>query len=80
MVVIVCDGAGTVLRTDVLTEGASDPSLLPVRDVLALVLAAGGSSFGVAHNHPTGCLDTSKADCRATSRLGAGATVVGLRF
>ncbi|MEW1611534.1 MULTISPECIES: DNA repair protein RadC [unclassified Streptomyces] len=80
VVVIVCDTAGTVLRTSVLTEGASDRSLLPVRDVLALVLAAGGASFGVAHNHPTGRTDPSEADRRATSRLAAGAAAVGLRF
>ncbi|MGW3506842.1 JAB domain-containing protein [Streptomyces sp. NPDC000994] len=80
VVVIVCDSASTVLRTDVLTEGVSDHSLLPVRDVLALVLAARGASFGVAHNHPTGRLDPSEADRHATSRLTTGATAVGLRF
>ncbi|MEU3275580.1 JAB domain-containing protein [Streptomyces antibioticus] len=80
VVVVVCDGTGTVLRTSVLTEGAVDRSLLPVRDVLALVLAAGGTSFGVAHNHPTGRLDPSDADRRATARIAAGAAAVGLRF
>ncbi|MFI8302987.1 RadC family protein [Streptomyces sp. NPDC085927] len=80
VVVVVCDGSGSVLRTAVLTEGATDRSLIPVRDVLALVLAAGGTSFGVAHNHPTGCTDPSEADRRATTRLAAGAAAVGLRF
>lgn len=80
VVVVVCDGTGTVLRTSVLTEGATDRSLLPIRDALALVLAAGGTSFGVAHNHPTGCTDPSEADRRATTRLAAGATTVSLRF
>ncbi|WP_217505135.1 JAB domain-containing protein [Streptomyces lunaelactis] len=80
VVVVICDGAGTVLRTTVLTEGASDRSLLPVRDVLALVLAAGGASFGVAHNHPTGRTDPSEADRRTTTRLAAGAAAVGLHF
>nr|WP_240468276.1 JAB domain-containing protein [Streptomyces dangxiongensis] len=80
VVVVICDGSGSVLRTPVLTEGVTDRSLLPVRDVLALVLAAGGTSFGVAHNHPTGCTDPSEADRRATTRLAAGAATVGLRF
>ncbi|WP_307056037.1 JAB domain-containing protein [Streptomyces achromogenes] len=80
VVVVVCDGSGSVIRTTVLTEGVTDRSLLPVRDVLALVLAAGGTSFGVAHNHPTGCTDPSEADRRATTRLTAGAATVGLRF
>ncbi|MFZ4154060.1 JAB domain-containing protein [Streptomyces pseudogriseolus] len=80
VVVVVCDRSGWVLRTAVLTEGATDRSLLPVRDVLALVLATGGTSFGVAHNHPTGCTDPSEADLHATTRLAAGAEAVGLRF
>jgi DNA repair protein RadC len=80
VVVVICDSAGTVIRTSVLTEGASDRSLLPVRDVLALVLSAGGASFGVAHNHPTGRTDPSEADRRTTTRLAAGAEAVGLRF
>ncbi|WP_200307455.1 JAB domain-containing protein [Streptomyces adelaidensis] len=80
VVVVVCDRSGSVIRTTVLTEGATDRSLLPVRDVLALALAAGGTSFGVAHNHPTGCADPSEADRRATTRLAAGAGAVGLRF
>ncbi|MFF0478991.1 RadC family protein [Streptomyces sp. NPDC004284] len=80
VVVVVCDGAGAVLRTTALTEGASDHSLLPVRDVLSLTLASGGASFGVAHNHPTGRLAPSEADRRATTRLAGGAAAVGLRF
>ncbi|WP_223243285.1 RadC family protein [Streptomyces sp. CBMA123] len=80
VVVVVCDGAGAVLRTAVLTEGSSDRSLIPVRDVLALVLAVGGTSFGVVHNHPTGQADPSAADRLVTARLAAGAEAVGLRF
>ncbi len=70
-----------VLRTAVLTEGAADRSLLPVRDVLTLVLAASGTAFGVAHNHPTGRVEPSEPDRLATARLAAGAKkAVGLRF
>lgn len=32
----------------------TDRSLLHVRDVLGAVLATGGASFAVAHNHPSG--------------------------
>ncbi|MER5929362.1 DNA repair protein RadC [Streptomyces sp. NPDC002054] len=80
VVVVVCDRAGTVLRTAILTDGASDRALLPVRDVLALALAAGGTAFGVAHNHPTGSLTPSEADRLSTLRLATGAEAVGLRF
>jgi len=80
VVVVMCDAAGAVLRKTTLTEGAVDRSLLPVRDVLALVLATGGTAFGVAHNHPTGHVEPSEPDRRATARLVAGAETVGLRF
>ncbi|WP_216588212.1 JAB domain-containing protein [Streptomyces brasiliscabiei] len=79
-VLVVCDGAGVVLRTSILTDGASDRTLVPVRDTLARVLTLGGAAFGVAHNHPTGRLTPSEADCLTTSRLAAGAGAVGLRF
>ncbi len=80
VVVVICDSAGVVLRTATLTEGVIDRSLLPVRDVLALVLAAGGTAFGVAHNHPTGRAEPSEADRLVTARLSAGAEAVGLKF
>src|SRR6266540_1536801 len=51
VVVVICDSAGGVLRTVRLTEGGTDRSLIPVRDVLSEVLVSGGASFGIAHNH-----------------------------
>jgi DNA repair protein RadC len=80
VVVVNCDQGGRVLRTIRLTEGGSDRSLMPVRDVLAAALTAGAASFGVAHNHPSGTLEPSEADRRATARLREGAEAVGLRF
>ncbi|MET9562530.1 JAB domain-containing protein [Streptomyces tauricus] len=79
-VLVTCDGEGALLRTSVPTDGASDRTFVPVRDTLARVLALGGTSFGVAHNHPTGRLTPSEADRLTTSRLMTGAEAVGLRF
>ncbi|WP_050592833.1 JAB domain-containing protein [Salinispora pacifica] len=80
VVVVICDSASVVLRTMVFSEGAVDRSLLPVRDVLALVLATGGTAFGIAHNHPSGRVESSESDRQATARLAAGAEAVGLKF
>jgi DNA repair protein RadC len=80
VVVVSCDQGGKVLRTIRLTDGGSDRSLIPVRDVLTAALSAGAASFGVAHNHPSGTLEPSEADRRATIRLREGAEAVGLRF
>ncbi|HWB35067.1 MAG TPA: DNA repair protein RadC [Rugosimonospora sp.] len=80
VVVIACTAAGRVLRVIPLTEGATDRSLVPVRDVLSAVLGIGGAAFGVAHNHPSGRLDPSPSDRRVTGALRDAAETVGLRF
>lgn len=80
VVLIACDSAGAVLRTSVLTEGSSDGSLVPVRDVLRSVLSVGAAAFGLAHNHPSGNLTPSVADRQITERLREAGETVGLRF
>lgn len=80
VVVGACDSGGRVLRIVPLTEGAVDRSLIPLRDVLSTVLTAGGTAFGVAHNHPSGSLQPSEPDVRVTARLRKAAETVGLRF
>jgi len=80
VVVVVCDKSGGVVRVVPLTEGATDRSLIPVRDVLSCVLAVDGAQFGVAHNHPSGSLTPSPADIKMTVRLREAAETVGLRF
>lgn len=78
VVVIACDTSGTLLRVAPLTEGSADRSLIPVRDVLASVLAVGGASFAVAHNHPSGTITPSHADISVTAALRKAAETVGL--
>lgn len=80
VVVVVCDNSGGLLRVARLTDGAVDRSLIPVRDVLSAVLAAGGTRFAVAHNHPSGSVEPSASDVEVTARLRAAADTVGLRF
>jgi len=80
VLVLICDGANRVRRTVVITEGAIDRSLFPVRDILNAVLRHDGRAFAVAHNHPSGDPTPSEADLRATAELVAAARTVGLRF
>ena len=80
VVVVVCDGSGSVLRSALLSEGSPEGSPVPVRDLLSLVLAAGGAAFGVAHNHPGGGTEPSPADIAVTGRLHQAAALLGLRF
>ncbi|SDG15224.1 DNA repair protein RadC [Sinosporangium album] len=80
LVVVVCDPAGAVIRKTVLTEGGSDHTSSPIREIIALALTSGGALFGIAHNHPSGSLAPSDADLKVTARLREAAETVGLRF
>ncbi|MCG5211782.1 RadC family protein [Streptosporangium sp. KLBMP 9127] len=80
VVAVICDHGGRILRTTVVSKGGSDHSPAPVREIVATVLTSGGSAFGLAHNHPSGCLDPSPADLDVTDRLHQAAQTVGLRF
>lgn len=79
-IVVVCDRTGRVLARETLSDGASDRTLLPVREILVAVLRHDGQSFAVAHNHPSGDPTPSAADVDATHRIANAAHAAGLRF
>jgi DNA repair protein RadC len=80
VIVIVCDGSNRPLRTVVVSDGAVDRSLMPVREILHAVLRWDGRAFAVAHNHTCGDPDPSPADVDATRRVAEAARIVGVRF
>ncbi len=80
LVVVVCDAANRVQRVVTVSEGALDRSIVPVREILNAVLRHDGRAFAMAHNHPSGAVEPSEADRRATASVRAASTTVGLRF
>jgi DNA repair protein RadC len=80
LVVVVCDTSLRVRRAFVITEGAADRCLVPVREILSAVLLHDGAGFAVAHNHPSGDVRPSRADEEVTASLQAAADAVGLDF
>jgi DNA repair protein RadC len=80
VVVLVCDAANRLRRTVVVSGGAVDRSIVPVREILNAVLRHDGRAFAIAHNHPSGNPEPSEADHRATAKVRDAASVVGLRF
>lgn len=80
VLVLVCDAANRLRRTVVVSEGAIDRSIVPVREVLNAVLRHDGRAFAIAHNHPSGNPEPSDADRRATLEVAEAARIVGLRF
>ncbi|MEU6999167.1 DNA repair protein RadC [Nonomuraea sp. NPDC046570] len=80
LVLVVCDTRGTVLRRTLMSEGGTDHTLAPVREIISTVLVSGGAAFGLAHNHPSGSLDPSDSDLEATAHLSEAAETVNLRL
>ncbi|WP_246265584.1 JAB domain-containing protein, partial [Acrocarpospora pleiomorpha] len=80
LVVVVCDAGGSILRRAVVSEGDSDHTPAPIRDIITTVLTSGGAAFGLAHNHPSGSLDPSPSDLAVTAHLHLAAETVGLRL
>lgn len=80
VLVIVCDAANVVIGEEIVSRGALDRALLPVREILVTVLRLDGRAFAVAHNHPGCALRASDADARVTDDLALASRRVGLRF
>lgn len=80
VIVLVADAANRLQRTVVVSEGAIDRSMMPVREILNAVLRHDGRAFAIAHNHPSGDATPSDADRRATGDIATAARTAGLRF
>ncbi len=80
VIVLVADTANRLQRTVMVSEGAIDRSMVPVREILNAVLRHDGRAFAIAHNHPSGDATPSDADRRATADVAAAARTAGLRF
>ena len=78
LLVISCDAGNRVLGTDIVSEGAADHALLPIREVLVAVLRRDGRRFALAHNHPSGDVAPSADDLTATLSAAAAAKAAGL--
>lgn len=80
LLVLVCDAQDRILRSVTVAEGPIDHVPAPTREILNAVLRHDGSSFAVAHNHPSADPIPSPEDVEVTDRLIAAAAAVGLRF
>lgn len=80
LVVVSCDRSNRVLGCDIVTDGAADRTLVPVREVLVTALRRDAQAFALAHNHPSGSPEPSIDDISATARLAEGARDVELRL
>jgi DNA repair protein RadC len=80
LIVISCDAALRVLGTDRISDGGTDETLYPLREIIVAVLRRDGRSFALAHNHPSGDATPSAEDLSATQATADAAAVTGLGF
>ena len=63
------DRANRLLDDVVIVEGAADEVVLPLRRIVRLALNLEAAGLVLAHNHPSGNAEPSRADLTATRDL-----------
>ena len=66
---ITLDGASHIINTRIVFIGTLNQSLVHPREVFADAIADRAAGIIIAHNHPSGTLEASRADVQITQRL-----------
>ncbi|MCL2808507.1 MAG: DNA repair protein RadC [Treponema sp.] len=74
------NGAHEVLAVRVVTIGLVNKTIVHPREVFADIIHDRAAAFCVAHNHPSGQVESSAEDDEITDRLLAAANILGLHF
>lgn len=78
VVVITLDGHNQVIKRHIVTVGIANASLIHPREVFKPAIMDSAVSIIVAHNHPSGNLQPSEVDIRATRKLAGAAKLLGI--
>lgn len=79
-VCLTLDGANRLIAKRIITIGTLTSSLVHPREVFADAITDRAASIIVAHNHPSGSLDPSKADQEVTQRLDNSSKLLGINL
>ena len=74
------NGAHEVQAVRIVTIGLVNKAIVHPREVFADLIQDRAAAFCVAHNHPSGQLESSPEDDEITERLQAAARILGLHF
>ena len=77
---ITLDGASKVIKKRVIFIGTLNQSLVHPREVFKPAIEDGAAGIIIAHNHPSGTLEPSRADIQITDRLKDVAKLVGIEL
>ena len=78
--VITLDGASHIINTRTIFIGTLNQSLVHPREVFADAIADRAAGIIIAHNHPSGTLEASRADIAITQRLKEVSKLVGIEL
>lgn len=79
-VCLTLDGANRLIAKRIITIGTLTSSLVHPREVFADAITDRAAGIIVAHNHPSGSLNSSTADIEITNRLKHSANIIGIDF
>ncbi len=77
---ITLDGASHIINTRTVFIGTLNQSLVHPREVFADAIADRSAGIIIAHNHPSGTLEASRADIQITQRLKEVSKLVGIEL
>jgi DNA repair protein RadC len=77
---ITLDGASHIINTRTVFIGTLNQSLVHPREVFADAIADRAAGIIIAHNHPSGTLEASRADIAITQRLKEVSKLVGIEL
>ncbi|RLA57501.1 MAG: hypothetical protein DRQ78_13420 [Epsilonproteobacteria bacterium] len=79
-IAITLDGSSKVINTRVIHIGTLNQSLVHPREVFRPAILDNSAGIIIAHNHPSGTLEASRADIQITQRLKEVAKLVGIEL
>ena len=77
---ITLDGASHIINTRTVFIGTLNQSLVHPREVFSDAIADRAAGIIIAHNHPSGTLEASRADVQITQRLKEVSKLVGIEL
>ncbi len=78
--IITLDGASRIIRAETIFIGTLNQSMVHPREVFKPALLDGAAGILLAHNHPSGTLEASRADIQITTRLKEVAKLIGIEI
>ncbi len=77
---ITLDGASKVIEQRVIFIGTLNQSLVHPREIFRPAILDNAAGIIIAHNHPSGTLEASRADTQVTQRLKEVSKLVGIEL